>query len=77
MPGKLFSARLPELTHRQLEAISEAQGLTKTQIVLLAVDRFARQLQAEDEDATRDARQGQGRGGRGPSFNHPMAVDRD
>ena len=50
-----FNARLPALTHTQIDELSEAYGLTKTQTVILAVDRLARALQADSTDAVKDA----------------------
>lgn len=46
-PSRQFNARLPWLTHTQIEALSETYGLTKTQVVIVAVDRLARDLSAE------------------------------
>ncbi len=51
-----FNARLPQLTHSQINTLSELHGLTKTQVVILAIDRLARALEAESSEALRDAR---------------------
>lgn len=51
-----FNARLPKLTHEQIEDLCEAHGLTKTQVIILAVDRLARQLGAEEPEARHDVR---------------------
>lgn len=51
-----FNARLPRLAHEQINALVEEYGLTKTQVVILAVDRFARELSAQAEDAHKDVR---------------------
>ena len=51
-----FNARLPQLTHAQISELSEAYGLTKTQAVILAVDRLTRELKDESPDAEKDAR---------------------
>ena len=51
-----FNARLPRLAHDQINALVEKYGLTKTQVVILAVDRFARELSAQAEDAQKDVR---------------------
>jgi len=39
-----FNVRLPDLTHQQLEEIADEYGLTKTQILILAIDRLKREL---------------------------------
>ena len=39
-PSSQFNARLPHLTHTQITDLSEAYGLTKTQAIILAVDRI-------------------------------------
>jgi hypothetical protein len=51
-----FNARLPLLTHTQINNLSEVHGLTKTQVVIIAVDRLARELDAESLSANRDVR---------------------
>lgn len=55
-PSSQFNARLPQLTHTQIIDLSEAYGLTKTQAIILAVDRLARELRAESAEAEKDAR---------------------
>jgi len=55
-PSSQFNARLPHLTHTQITALSEAYGLTKTQTIILAVDRLTRELKAESSEAEKDAR---------------------
>ena len=51
-----FNARLPKMCHRQIEKISKTQGLTKTQVIILAVDRLARDLLAESIETEKDVR---------------------
>lgn len=51
-----FNARLPQLTHNQISALSMAYGLTKTQTIILAVDRLARDLKSDSAEAEKDAR---------------------
>ena len=51
-----FNARLPQLTHAQINELSDAFGLTKTQTIILAVDRLSRELHARSAEAERDAR---------------------
>ena len=51
-----FNARLPHLTHSQINEVSRQHGLTKTQVVIVAVDRLARDLSSDIEDAKKDAR---------------------
>ena len=41
-----FNARLPKLTHEQIRDVAREHGLTKTQVVIIAVDRLTRDLQA-------------------------------
>lgn len=50
-----FNARLPALTHGQIDELSAAYGLTKTQTIILAVDRLARELHADSPQAQKDA----------------------
>ena len=49
-----FNARLPQLTHDQINDMVREHGLTKTQVVILAVDRLARELKAESLEASKD-----------------------
>ena len=51
-----FNTRLPQLTHEQINALVDEHGLTKTQVVILAVDRFSRELNAQSEEAHKDVR---------------------
>ncbi len=51
-----FNARLPLLTHDQISQISNNYGLTKTQVVIMAVDRLSRELKAESAEAKKDVR---------------------
>jgi hypothetical protein len=51
-----FNVRLPSLAHEQIERLSQVYGLTKTQVIILAVDRLSRDLAKESKDANRDAR---------------------
>jgi hypothetical protein len=41
---KQLNARLPELSHDQIDELCEEYGLTKTQILILAIDRLHRDL---------------------------------
>jgi hypothetical protein len=54
--SKQFNTRLPKLTHEQIDALSQAHGLTKTQVIILAVDRFVRALEGGVEEAEKDIR---------------------
>ena len=49
-----FNARLPQLTHSQINKLAKAHGLTKTQVIIVAVDRLARDLDAESLEAGKD-----------------------
>ncbi len=49
-----FNVRLPEYTLDQINAISDTRGLTKTQVVILAIDRLNLALAAQDEEAQHD-----------------------
>ncbi len=51
-----FNARLPQLTHEQINALAAVHGLTKTQVIIIAVDRLARDLETESTKAARDVR---------------------
>lgn len=51
-----FNIRLPEITHNQIAQISEIHGLTKTQVVILAVDRLSAVLIEQNEVAQKDLR---------------------
>jgi hypothetical protein len=51
-----FNVRLPELTHSQIAQIGETHGLTKTQVIILAVDRLATALIGQDQPAHKDLR---------------------
>lgn len=51
-----FNARLPQLTHEQINELAREHGLTKTQVIILAVDRLQRELKAESAEARKDAR---------------------
>ncbi len=42
-----FNVRLPLLAHEQINVMSNDYGLTKTQVIIIAVDRLYRDLQAE------------------------------
>ena len=50
------NVRLPELTYNQINDLSETHGLTKTQVVILAVDRLTRALASESKEAHKDLR---------------------
>lgn len=49
-----FNVRLPVFTLETIDLICETYGLTKTQVVILAVDRLARDINPE-RIATRSA----------------------
>jgi hypothetical protein len=51
-----FNARLPQLTHDQINNLTRVYGLTKTQVIIVAVDRLARELDAESAEADKDVR---------------------
>ncbi len=51
-----FNVRLPKLAHDQIDDLSETYGLTKTQVIILAVDRLTRALASESEEAHKDIR---------------------
>lgn len=51
-----FNVRLPELTHAQIAQISDGHGLTKTQVVILAIDRLSQALASESQEAHKDLR---------------------
>lgn len=40
MTNGQFNTRLPVITHDQISQIADETGLTKTQVVILAIDRF-------------------------------------
>ena len=48
--------RMPKLTRHQIGALCQAYGLTKTQVIILAVDRFNSALAGEDEETYHDLR---------------------
>ena len=56
MSSQQLNVRLPKLAHDQIDELSEVYGLTKTQVIILAVDRLTRALAAESEEARKDAR---------------------
>ena len=51
-----FNARLPQLTHTQINSLSDQYGLTKTQVIIVAVDRLARDMKEESQEASKDIR---------------------
>ena len=51
-----FNVRLPELTHQQIAQLSETHGLTKTQVIILAVDRLTAALIDQNAGAQKDLR---------------------
>ncbi len=55
-PSSQFNARLPQLTHDQINALAHDHGLTKTQVIIIAVDRLTRDLKAESAEANKDVR---------------------
>ena len=44
-----LNIRIPPLTIQQIDKIVKATGMTKTQIVLLAIDRLTRELTPDEE----------------------------
>jgi predicted DNA-binding protein len=55
-PSSQLNVRLPLLSHDQINALAENYGLTKTQVIILAVDRFARDLETQSAEAEKDVR---------------------
>lgn len=51
-----FNIRLPEITHNQIAQMSEVHGLTKTQVIILAVDRLSAALIEQNPVAEKDVR---------------------
>ncbi len=51
-----FNVRLPEITHNQIAQISETHGLTKTQVIILAVDRLTSALTDQNQQAQHELR---------------------
>jgi hypothetical protein len=51
-----FNARLPQLTHDQINNLAVMYGLTKTQVIIVAVDRLARDLTVDLGGAKKDVR---------------------
>ena len=49
-----FNIRMPEITHNQIAQISEIHGLTKTQVIILAVDRLSTALIEQNPVAQKD-----------------------
>ena len=54
--SRQFNARLPLLTHNQINELAAVHGLTKTQVIILAVDRLTRDLGEALEEANKDVR---------------------
>ena len=52
--SRQFNIRLPELSQNQIAQICEVHGLTKTQVIILAVDRLANALDEPNQTAQRD-----------------------
>ena len=55
MPQQV-NVRLPQLTRSQIDDLCNTYGLTKTQVIILSVDRLARALGDADNDAYRNLR---------------------
>lgn len=51
-----FNTRLPILTHDQITQITNEYGLTKTQVIIMAVDRLSRDLKADSAEAVKDVK---------------------
>ena len=49
-----FNARLPVLTHSQINELSTFHGLTKTQVVIIAIDRLSRDMIQGSSDQNKD-----------------------
>lgn len=43
-----FNARLPKLTHDQINELADEYGLTKTQVLILAINQLHRYLLPND-----------------------------
>ena len=43
-----FNVRLPGMTLEQIDLIAETYGLTKTQVIIVAVDRMTAQVNPEE-----------------------------
>jgi len=43
MARRQWNGRLPILTHRQIKALARMHGLSESQVVTIAVDRFAQE----------------------------------
>jgi hypothetical protein len=56
MAATQFNVRLPQLAQDQINWLASEFGLTKTQVIILAVDRFTRDLQAQTNEAAKDIR---------------------
>ena len=50
------NVRLPKLTRDQIDELSQTHGLTKTQVVILAIDRLTQALASESQEAHKDLR---------------------
>lgn len=50
MTPKAVSFRLPEVTTEQVAKLCEALGATQTQIIIMAIDRMAREELKRKED---------------------------
>ena len=50
------NVRLPKLTRDQIDELSQTHGLTKTQVVILAIDRLSQALDSESQEAHKDLR---------------------
>ncbi len=50
------NVRLPKLTRDQIDELSQTHGLTKTQVVILAIDRLSQALASESPEAHKDLR---------------------
>lgn len=51
-----FNVRLPSITHQQIDEAVKLHGLTKTQVIIVAVDRLARDLKSQLSEAGKDVR---------------------
>lgn len=58
MARKQWNGRLPMLTHRQIKALAAQHGLSESDVIAVAVDRFAREseyLPARDAETAEEA----------------------
>ena len=54
--GGKYNEQAKRLATHEINALVDEHGLTKTQVVILAVDRFSRELSAQSQEAHKDVR---------------------